>query len=343
MADLEKENVDCSDNMNVDIDGFTISLNPNVSPPTAEHLFHAMFFHSELPKAPIHQRQQRWNKRRIQKRWSWKRGRDRKIYEKRAAFLKNLWNEMNKDYKAKNDKKEIIKQTNDERDNLLFGGMKNKKKKKTKKKKKKRKKIKMKLVDFENQIIEKNKTKKNKNFAEIQAEQIIAEKVFLFNRRKTINQISSTLFCCIPCCIQASNTLLIESVFFNRNRCKNKKIDAVILPISDKQCEQLLLIHFENTKCALSFYQNMTQQNNKNERIQFVEQWFGRLYFLQHCNLNKRDNARKSNKNHQINGKYVDAIKQPAMQKNESFDANKQILDDLSVVLFVKKLWNITV
>merc|ERR1712217_70764 len=66
---------------------------------------HAMFFHQELPNAPNHERlrQQRWNKRRIQRRWNWKKGRERQKYEKAAAFLKNLWIEMDKDCKASND------------------------------------------------------------------------------------------------------------------------------------------------------------------------------------------------------------------------------------------------
>eukprot|EP01084_Bolivina_argentea_P305601 527951_1 len=105
---MNKENITPIQNskhrctINVDINGFIVSLSPNSTPPNAEYLFHSMFFEEELKKAPSHYRQQRWNKRRIQKRWNWKRGREREIYEKRAQYLKNIWIEMKKDYKANN-------------------------------------------------------------------------------------------------------------------------------------------------------------------------------------------------------------------------------------------------
>ena len=69
-------------------------------PPKAEELFHSMFFSEEIPKAPSHHRQQRWNRRRIQKRWSWKRGRERRRYEERAEFLKLKWLEMRREYEV---------------------------------------------------------------------------------------------------------------------------------------------------------------------------------------------------------------------------------------------------
>jgi hypothetical protein len=80
------------------VSGFAVNLCATRSAPTAEDLFHLMFFHEELPKAPTHYRQQRWNKRRISKRWNWKRGREREIYDRRAQFLKDKWIELKRDY-----------------------------------------------------------------------------------------------------------------------------------------------------------------------------------------------------------------------------------------------------
>eukprot|EP01083_Nonionella_stella_P179908 640054_1 len=84
----------------ISMSGINVSLTLDSNPPKAEELFASMFFEEELPKAPTHYRQQRWNKRRIQKRWNWKRGREREIYEKRAEFLQNKWLEMKKDFAA---------------------------------------------------------------------------------------------------------------------------------------------------------------------------------------------------------------------------------------------------
>eukprot|EP00484_Ammonia_sp_Unknown_P025747 CAMPEP_0197035844 /NCGR_PEP_ID=MMETSP1384-20130603/13516_1 /TAXON_ID=29189 /ORGANISM="Ammonia sp." /LENGTH=794 /DNA_ID=CAMNT_0042465945 /DNA_START=20 /DNA_END=2404 /DNA_ORIENTATION=+ len=103
----DSTNIECVDDdmdtcsITVVINGsFTVKLDPYSSPPSAEELFQAMFHDEELYKAPTHYRQQRWNKRRISKRWSWKRGREREIYEQRAHFLKSKWLELNNDFKA---------------------------------------------------------------------------------------------------------------------------------------------------------------------------------------------------------------------------------------------------
>lgn len=88
--------------ISVSINGFSVTLDCRSDPPKAEELFHILFLEEEIPRAPSHHKQQRWNKRRIQKRWSWKRGAEREIYEKRADYLRKKWNEMKKDYDANN-------------------------------------------------------------------------------------------------------------------------------------------------------------------------------------------------------------------------------------------------
>jgi len=86
--------------ISVSINGFEVVLDPTKSPPTSSELFHAMFFVQELDLCPVHYRQQRWNARRIEKRWQWKRGKEREVYDKRACFLRNKWLELKEDLKS---------------------------------------------------------------------------------------------------------------------------------------------------------------------------------------------------------------------------------------------------
>lgn len=94
----DKNEVDNESTINIMVSGFPVQLCATQPPPSAEDLFHLMFFHEEIPKTSTHFRQQRWNKRRISKRWTWKRGREREIYERRAEYLRGKWKELKTDY-----------------------------------------------------------------------------------------------------------------------------------------------------------------------------------------------------------------------------------------------------
>ena len=142
-------------------------------------------------------------------------------------------------------------------------------------------------------------------------------------REKTVDELYSgnSVFSCIPCCVEPTNTLLIDASFIDnllapqcslsnsngiseiKRRLKREFQNAVIeiLPISERayihrQCGEFLLVQFQdvigdedrngrNINYALTLYHGWKEQIRSNLRIEFVAKWFGKSYFLQHSHL----------------------------------------------------------
>jgi hypothetical protein len=120
----------------------------------------------------------------------------------------------------------------------------------------------------------------------------------------------SSVFSCIPCTNDPTNTLLCDAYIMERlyplksassititelKRDLNKDYphnSVEVLPIFErayiyKPCQQYILVQFQSEDSrafALSLYHKW-KEKEETLRIEFVEKWFARSYFLQHAHL----------------------------------------------------------